>query len=457
MNDILIIELKKGNIELLELLGPNEIHDIFRSLKSQEEKDEILSIILPKLKETKDWYSAAESIFDIIYLDDKYEKYTSYLLQMNLEKASSLTPTQIEDLLTKKSWGLSYIMSNLEEIITAQKIYPEPLIELIVEQVKEKKELFNTCIERFLYSKNSCLREEAIFYLAKNNLLPNKELVVAALYKNPTDFFTQKNNPKVNKVGAKEPDLLLSDLPYLISVISQDDSDYQALIKKYYSLFFAAESKRKLHFVQKLGYIPNETEEKYREIFRLAEEPMVMTNLDFILSAIINAKEEEFIIDYIKGKNIEYGGMGTTRKALKVGEDRVLKFARHLYSDENVTEHFLLCPNKLKKINTATSAPIYIEEEPYLSKSHNGQKMTKQDIENFLMEADKQGLVITDPLCLRKENDNFGFLKSYKDATLVGVNSYDELPDWFKERPIVLYDIDCVSYKKELGKTFIKK
>lgn len=82
--------------------------------------------------------------------------------------------------------------------------------------------------------------------------------------------------------------------------------------------------------------------------------------------------------------------------------------------------------------------------------------MTEQDIENFLMEANKQGLVITDPLCLSKDNDNFGFLKSYKDATLAGVNSYDELPDWFKERPIVLYDIDLVTYKKDQTKSLIK-
>lgn len=52
--------------------------------------------------------------------------------------------------------------------------------------------------------------------------------------------------------------------------------------------------------------------------------------------------------------------------------------------------------------------------------------------------------------------DNFGFLKDYKDATLVGVDSYEELPDWFKKRPIVLYDIDMVSYEKDKLKSLIK-
>lgn len=447
-----ISELKKGNIEICDLIGSDGIYDIFSHI-SQEEKDEILSIILPKLKNTKDWHSVAEGIFDFIYLDDKYEEYTRYLLNNNLEKASYLTPTQIKNILTKKSWGLSYIMSKLEEIISGYKIYPEPLTELIVERVKDNHELLNTCFNRFLYSKNTRLRETAIFFLAKKDLLPSKDLVVAALYKNPDDFLLKKDTPEALQ---EKDELLLSDLPYLISVFAEQDSDYQDIIKQYYDQFFAAESKRKLHFFKKIGYISKKTEKKYREILRMADDPMIMNNLDFILTSIINANEESFIIDCVKGKNIEFEGMGTTRKVFKVGDDYVLKFARHLHCKDNVTEHFLLAPTQLKIINTENSEPIYIEKENYLSKIYNGKKMTKEDIENFLIEADKQGLVISDPHCLRKEDDNFGFLKSYKDATLVGVNSHDELPEWFKKRPLVLYDIDMVSYRKEKSKQLVK-
>ena len=42
-------ELKKGNIEICELIGSDGVYDVFRSLKSQEEKDELLSIILQKI------------------------------------------------------------------------------------------------------------------------------------------------------------------------------------------------------------------------------------------------------------------------------------------------------------------------------------------------------------------------------------------------------------------------
>lgn len=242
-----ISELKKGNIEICDLIGSDGIYDIFNHL-NQEEKDEILSIILPKLKNEKDWHSVAAGIFNTIYLDDKYEEYTRYLLKNNFEKASYLTPTQIENILTKKSWGLSYIMSKLEEIINGYKIYPEPLIELILERVKDNQELLNTCINRFLYSKHSRLRETAIFLLAKKELLPSKDLVVAALYKNPDNFLLKKETPEALQ---EKDELLLSDLPYLISVFAEQDDDYQNIIKKYYDQFFEAELKENYIFLKK--------------------------------------------------------------------------------------------------------------------------------------------------------------------------------------------------------------
>lgn len=82
--------------------------------------------------------------------------------------------------------------------------------------------------------------------------------------------------------------------------------------------------------------------------------------------------------------------------------------------------------------------------------------MTRKDIKNFLKEAARQGLKINDPLCRDKKNDNFGFLNSYKDASLVGVESHEDLPEWFKKRPIVLYDIDMVTYTEDNKKQLVK-
>lgn len=73
--------------------------------------------------------------------------------------------------------------------------------------------------------------------------------------------------------------------------------------------------------------------------------------------------------------------------------------------------------------------------------------MTDEDIKCFFMELEKQEYVVTNPNCLEKEFSNFCFLKDYHDANTTGFKSAEDLLEWFKERPIVLYDIDLV-YKK---------
>lgn len=288
-------------------------------------------------------------------------------------------------------------------------------------------------------------------------MLDNKELVVASLYENPDEFFYHQGVlPFIEEDSSK---LFSTHLPFILSNAIRlgnagyEDykifKEYENLVKKYYSIFFYAESKGKISFVDNIDYMEQGIKEKYGEILRIAEEQMVKTNLDFILTTIINAKEEDFLINVIKGKEFRYLDKGSTRKAFICGDDKVVKFARHLYEDNNVPEHFLLAPTQTKVIVPKDSMPIYIEVQDYLSKVHNGEYMNENDITNFLREAEKQGLEISDPHCLQKDNDNFGFLKDYKDATLVGVNSYEDLPVWFKKRPIVLYDIDLVTYKKE--------
>lgn len=75
--------------------------------------------------------------------------------------------------------------------------------------------------------------------------------------------------------------------------------------------------------------------------------------------------------------------------------------------------------------------------------------MTEEDISNFMKEIDRQGLVLGDPHCLQHDFVNFCFLEDYHDANLCGASSYEDLPEWFKKRPLVLYDIDMVTRKRE--------
>lgn len=201
-----IEELRKGNITVLDDLTPSNEYSIFRLLEEATDKNEILSCILPKLRETRDWYTIPDRIFELIYLDDKYKDYVYYLLHHELVKASVLTFNEVKSII-KTNWGFDYVLENAEAILEGYKVYPGPLIELILERIKGNQELFNICLEKFLHSEQNQLREEFILYLIKKELLPDKELVVASLYQNPDEFlYSQECLPFIEK---QEPKLFL--------------------------------------------------------------------------------------------------------------------------------------------------------------------------------------------------------------------------------------------------------
>jgi len=105
-----------------------------------------------------------------------------------------------------------------------------------------------------------------------------------------------------------------------------------------------------------------------------------------------------------------------------------------------------------------TNIQDFIKNPIFIKNTYNyteiSEKILKQlileDLDNFFEELDKCGLEINDPHCIAREFDNFGFLDDYHEATLVGVNSHEELPEWFKKDPIVLVDRDLVIPEKKL-------
>lgn len=136
-------------------------------------------------------------------------------------------------------------------------------------------------------------------------------------------------------------------------------------------------------------------------------------------------------------------------KFFRIGDDKVLKLTSRKHMKDTLTEHFLLAPTKTKIIYNENNEPIlYIEKQDYLEKVYNGVAMNDEDLENYFEELRRLNIILHDPHCVKRLYDNFGFLKDYHDATLIGVNSYEELPDWFKRRPLVLYDIDMIRMKE---------
>jgi len=441
----IIKELEKGNIEILSLIHPSKIPTLFCIVEYSENKDKILKTILPKLMKLSNWYGIAQEIFHLIYLNDEYKEYVYYLLSKEIVKPEDLNEEEVENLFIKKNWGFHYVLDNAERIVN---VFTISLVTIIIENTKNNEELFRYCLKKILYSKDDELRANFIFYSEIEGLLPNEDYIVASLYQNPDEYLYEQ--VCLSFIEPQEKELFLSRLPYYLSTRAHEEK-YKNLLMRHYQEFFMAEEGDKLRLIERLGYVSSKINEKYYEILRVFENTMLRNNYSYLMSSLINLGEEEIVTKYTAGEEIKYETSGTQAKVFKVGEDKVIKLSKFKYNKNTVTEHFLLAPTEINIING-----IYIEKQAYLKKEYNGKKMTRKDIENFLKEAARQGLEINDPLCRDKKNDNFGFLNSYKDASLVGVESHEDLPEWFKKRPIVLYDIDMVTYTEENKKQLVK-
>ena len=184
---------------------------------------------------------------------------------------------------------------------------------------------------------------------------------------------------------------------------------------------------------------------EYRNIFNFYKTFESM-DVDQVITTLINNNDYEFLDNLIKDKSISFLASVTTTNVYRV-EDKVIKFTRKKHEENmNIKDLYLLAPTTTKYVKLDDDVMV-VEIQDYLSDTYNGIGITKEDIVNWNMEMEKLGYVVTDPLCSNLKSDNFGFLKDYKDANFSNMKELD-IPEWFKMRPLVLYDIDLI-YKKE--------
>lgn len=227
------------------------------------------------------------------------------------------------------------------------------------------------------------------------------------------------------------------------------NASLKAFLVKHFDEFLDIEVNEKMYFIERLkNSLPKDIKEKYDYLFKIYRVSMLPMNTLKSLNIALKHNDEGFIKDYVGNEDVSYIQSGSSSQAFKIGEDKVLKFCKLKHMEDTETESFLLAPTERKIIYEDKKPILYIEEQGYLSKTHNGVYMNDRDLDNFFNELDRQNLVLHDPHCVRRFYDNFGFLKDYHDAQLAGVANYDELPLWFKLRPIVLFDIDLVRKKR---------
>ena len=445
--------LRNGDISFLERDLPIGDLKITAELISESKyKDEILEKILPKYHDENIGYFA-KYLFNIIYLDRKYLNYTYHFIKKQYVTIEQLDENTISNILEKTTWGFDFIYDNLDSLSTAK----YGVLEVIINYLRNNLDKYKKVLNKILQSHDQKAKDNFIINLLSKKLITEEE-VIMALYQDKDEYQYEQLSFIEDK---EEKRIVLSDVPKYLNAYKTIRKDFSKLILNNPKVIIASSKSNKMELMKYImdnGKINYKELLKYRNLLKLYD-IYSDTALDNILSKlIIDDKLEELNkkLDNLDSKDISFLGKGSTTVAFKIN-DKVLKFtaAKHSYMD--IPEIFLLAPTETTIIYKNSSEKVgTIEYQDYLSKSYNNKEMTESDIDTWLKELTKQGYIIADPHCQNKSTDNFGFLKDYHDANLGNYKNHEQLPEWFKKRPIVLYDIDLI-YDKEKGREKILK
>ncbi len=443
-------ELKKGNVEILSTMTYSDTHDIVDLIHNCPDKKQILHTILPCFENKGDYFGIAYDLFRLIYLDSEFKEHTFYLLHHEYIRPQDILVEEINHLLDT-SWGLDYIFHNLEAILMQDDFSKKTCV--IVKFIKDKSEIYQQFLGKFLTLSNQDIRDRFIRTLFQEKVDFDLNIILRSFYKNPDEFdYQQESLPFYQE----EKNLVFSKLPKFLLFYSKIYPELKKMILENFEIFFQTELCYKMELLENFYTEPlfwyhySNLLSQYRELLCLyLKQPTL--DIDRILTTLINYHQEKSVIDILKNQEIKYLSSGTTTRVFQVG-NKVLKFSLKKHELATEKDLFLIAPTETEIIYDENNAPVLIVEiQDYLKKEYNGLSMTDKDIEHFFQELSHQGYILTDPNCLEKNNKNFGFLNDYHDANITGFQSAEDLPERFKKRPIVLYDVDLV-YKKDAKK-----
>lgn len=404
MNKV-IADIINNKFESFEELSIDQKHQFLVYISNHQ----IKNAVLLKLLNTNYWYDIRLELFNMIYKDKNFIHHTVTMLVNNLVKFRELTDEQIDYLITT-DWSLSFIL--IHEIIVKDNYF-------LTERIINNQEAF----------------KKSLIILKKCQTITKITFIYEALC--------------LDKVIEDNIVLeLLSNQKYSLPKWFIENEKIKPLIIRNFNFFVELESECKMNLIDKFyDDIDEDILAKYKpfiDLYNLHKDKSV----DVFLTRLINANEEEKLLPYLSD-NLTYLNSGTTTDVYTDGT-KVVKLTLEKYCPDTVKDLFLLAPTETIKINTCKKVSNQvIEIQSYLPKKKNGLSISKREIKRFLQQLDKYGYYTDDPNNLDLLPDNFGYLDDYHDANLTGFNCYEELPSWFKKRPLVLYDIDKV-YKKKL-------
>ncbi len=400
---------------------------VLSSILDRRDATDIIKEIFPDL-EKRDYFPwLASDLFKyLIDHKDDFEDEVIYLMERDIIDWSKLRPDDVDAILSING-GIDGLIKHFGKLdVDHQKIVAN--ITLYV--IHNRRDLFASLV-------NGVVKTEKWYTI---------NYFLSTIVTNDANFDYNIILEALRSCKKRDNDNSFSILPHsFLDFMYWSESFTDFLISNFEELF-DYEKDKKIRFLEKMRkHLNADIASKYDYLLRIYKVSVLDIFCEESLNTVLKHKEEAFIKDYVQEDEIDHLALGTTLEAFKVGDDKVLKFIMKKYSEPTIMRHFLFAPTERKTFHDEKGKPIlYLEQQGLLLDEYNGVKMNDEDLDNYFKELAKYNLRITDPHCMARDFKNFGFLRDYHDATLVGVSSYEELPEWFKRRPVVLLDIDLI-------------
>ncbi len=383
----------------------------------------------------RDYYAfLGEHIFKFFLVHKElFKEEILYIMSTNMPKSLILSLDNVMDIITIDG-GIEEVLKHFDQVnIRSQKL----INDLTLYIMNNRPDLFSSFVAAVMKTKEDQTIHHFFVTIVTNDIDFDYNLILEAL----------------RKWKEGEYDDSFSEMPHTMVDYMFWSEKLKVFLSNNFEELFNLEKSKKIRFLEALiPYLPKEIAEKYDYLLKIIKASILPKHCEECLNILLANHKGNWIKDYIGDKSVVSFNerMGTTAEVFRVGEKQILKIAQAKHDEESEREHFLLGPTEQLIIKDSLEKPIlYVEKQKLFLQTHKGRALNQEDLDHYFEELERCDMEINDPHCHARDFDNFGFLDDYHEATLVGVNSYEELPDWFKERPVVLLDIDLVRKKSK--------
>lgn len=476
-----IERLEQGNVSFLWKLSFEDRKRLINYIRESPNRNNIVKGFLKKLKRHLPYFC-----FEIIYDMDEYTKDTFELVKGNLGvkvgyKNLINEAEKIKNILYNTSWGHAFVLRNLNNILRANKDNIDPILDYTFDDFEKNQDFikrlsrYHNLHTRYLFMKYlvekhpdkiDLVYDDIMKYLTNYTyeeneqltLLPDlmnsediSKLAIYSLMFNPNKSLWYKlkeyilANYKTNDLAS----LLLYRTDLRDIVLGEKDLEqefemdadrlFESANTHKHMIYERYKEQLSSELVKRFEYYLNLFKSKEKDKF-LATYTAYSLSLNGLWNEVVSYVDKYLPIS--KDQTSEYLTSGSTAVCYRIG-DYVFKIFKSKWSYEDVIcpDLYLIAKNFEEHYIRNKHGVVIggIEVQKYLSSKDI--KITSEHLRLFTEALKKAGYYVNDSLMHGRCGDNVAILDSYLDAD---TENPENLPDWFKETPLVLVDRDMV-------------